>query len=256
MSTSKNNNTLIIAGAVVFAGLLIAAGVFFGNDSNLDNNTANSQDGVIAAAEAAGLDSEGFRGCINSSEFQSDVEEDVNNASEAGASGTPYNVLVMSNAISESARTDINNLINGLEISEDGKRLAIGGAMPYAAMTQLIDIILTDNDSASSDGENSNDIAVNPVDENDHIRGNIDAQIVLVEYSDFLCPFCGQFHNTMKELMDTYSDNELAWVYRQFPIPSLHPQAPRYSQASECIADIEGNEGFWEYADSVFETQG
>lgn len=237
---------------MVFAGLLIAAGIFFGDSGSSDNNTATSGDGVIAAAEAAGVDSDEFRSCIDSSDFQSDVEDDVNDASQAGGGGTPYNVLVMDDPISETTQGEINNLIDGLEISEDGKRLAIGGAMPYPAMTQLIDLILNDEVSSADTAPDSSDIAVNPVNEDDHIRGSLDAEIVLVEYSDFLCPFCAQFHLTMKDLIEDYDTDQLAWVYRQFPIPQLHPQAPRYSQASECVADIEGNEAFWDYADAVF----
>ncbi|MEX2514804.1 MAG: thioredoxin domain-containing protein [Candidatus Paceibacterota bacterium] len=258
MSTSTNSNTLIIAGAVVFAGLLIAAGIFFGNSSGSENSTATSNDGVIAAAEVAGVDSDAFRSCIESTDFQSDVEEDVNDAAQAGGGGTPFNVLVINDPLTESSQTEIIDLINSpdlLSISQDGKRVSISGAIPFPAMTQIIDIIQADASSEGSETPNSDDIAINPVDEDDHIRGSLDAEIIVVEYSDFLCPFCGQFHLTMKSIIESYDENQVAWVYRQFPIPQLHPQAPRYAQASECIADIEGNEAFWDYADAVFESQ-
>jgi predicted DsbA family dithiol-disulfide isomerase len=258
MSTSKNNNVWIIAGAVVFAGLLIAAGIIFGNGDTTSNNASSSSDGVIAAAEAAGVDSDAFRSCIESENFRSNVEDDVNDASQAGGGGTPFNVLVLNDPITDTTQAEITGIVNNddlVKISQDGKRISVSGAMPYPVMTQFVDLILADPASENADAPDSDDIAITPVGQNDHIRGNLDAEIIVVEFSDFLCPFCGQFHLTMKDVVKTYDDSELAWVYRQFPIPQLHPQAPRYAQASECIADIEGNEAFWQYADQVFSQQ-
>lgn len=92
-----------------------------------------------------------------------------------------------------------------------------------------------------------------PVDENDHIRGNPNAPIVIVEYSDFDCPYCKNFHETMQKVMDNYgADGNVAWVYRQYPIEQLHPSAPRIAQASECVAELAGNDAFWKFTDLIF----
>jgi protein-disulfide isomerase len=98
---------------------------------------------------------------------------------------------------------------------------------------------------------------VRPVDENDHIKGNPNAPIVIVEYSDFDCPFCKNFHETMNAVMDTYgAEGKVAWVYRQFPLEQLHPNAPTIAQASECVADLGGNDAFWKFSDRVFGERG
>ena len=93
------------------------------------------------------------------------------------------------------------------------------------------------------------------VQDNDHIRGNPNAKIVIVEYSDTECPFCKQFHETMKQIIAEYGgDGRVAWVYRQFPIPSLHPKAPKEAEALECAAEQGGNDVFWKFTDMVYET--
>ena len=58
----------------------------------------------------------------------------------------------------------------------------------------------------------------------------------------------------MHQIMDEYGKSgKLAWVYRQFPIPNLHPKAPRESEAAECAGDQGGNDAFWKYLDRLFE---
>ena len=91
------------------------------------------------------------------------------------------------------------------------------------------------------------------VTEGDHVLGNPNAPVVIVEYSDFDCPFCKSFHESMNTVMDTYgSSGKVAWVYRHFPIASRHPSARHIASASECVAELGGNEAFWNFSDSVF----
>ncbi len=96
---------------------------------------------------------------------------------------------------------------------------------------------------------------IKPVISQDHIKGNPNAPIKIVAYSDFECPFCQRFHNTMNELMEKYGeDGEVAWVFRQFPLEQLHPvKAQAVAVASECANELAGNDGFWKFADRYFE---
>lgn len=92
------------------------------------------------------------------------------------------------------------------------------------------------------------------VSKNDHIRGNPNAPVRIVEYSDTECPFCKRFHSTMKEVMDTYGkDGKVAWVYRHFPLDQLHSKARKEAVALECANEQGGNDKFWEYADRLYE---
>lgn len=90
--------------------------------------------------------------------------------------------------------------------------------------------------------------------EGDFIRGNPEAEIVLVEFSDIQCSYCARFHETAKQLVDNYP-NDVMWVYKHFPLDSIHPEARPAAIASECVAEQEGEEGFWTYLDALFENQ-
>ena len=86
----------------------------------------------------------------------------------------------------------------------------------------------------------------------DHIYGNPDAEVSLIEYSDFECPFCKRFHVTAREVVDSY-DGRVNWVYRHFPLAFHNPGAQKQSEASECANALGGNAAFWRYADKIYE---
>ncbi|MDO8517886.1 MAG: thioredoxin domain-containing protein [bacterium] len=96
--------------------------------------------------------------------------------------------------------------------------------------------------------------SVRPPSAQDHIVGSPTAPIVLVEYSDFQCPFCSMIHPTLKKIVGE-SGGKIAWVMRQFPLDSIHPQANPAANAAECIAAQLGNTGFWKFADAIFANQ-
>jgi len=90
-----------------------------------------------------------------------------------------------------------------------------------------------------------------PVDSEDYIRGNADAKVTLVEYSDFECPFCLRHLDTVNQILADYP-NDVRFVYRHFPL-SFHPQAQKAAEAAECAGD-QGK--FWEMHDKIFEANG
>jgi protein-disulfide isomerase len=94
--------------------------------------------------------------------------------------------------------------------------------------------------------------AVAPVSTTDHIRGNPNAEVVIIEYSDTECPFCKVFHSTMQQVTAEYGD-KVAWVYRHFPLDQLHQKARKEAAALECANELGGNDAFWKYTDRLFE---
>ena len=93
-----------------------------------------------------------------------------------------------------------------------------------------------------------------PVDNTDYVRGNPNAPILMIEYSDYDCPFCKKYHAVLTQIMNEYGvGGKVAWVYRQFPIHELHPNAPKISEAALCVGSLAGNDAFWKFTDLVFE---
>ena len=109
--------------------------------------------------------------------------------------------------------------------------------------------------------ENAKENNVKAISSADHIRGNPNAKVKVIEFSDPECPFCKRFHDTMNQIIDEYGKSgQVAWVYRHFPLDqpdvngyALHPKAGKESQALECANEQGGGAKFWSYLDRLFE---
>jgi protein-disulfide isomerase len=90
-----------------------------------------------------------------------------------------------------------------------------------------------------------------PVSSIDHLWGNNDALIELVEYGDFQCPHCGRAYPMVKRLKEAMKDS-VKFIFRNFPISKIHPQAKDAAVAAEAAA-LQNK--FWEMHDLIFENQ-
>ena len=90
--------------------------------------------------------------------------------------------------------------------------------------------------------------------DDDPFKGNADAPVTIIEFSDFQCPFCGRFYEqTLPSIIENYVDTgKVKFVYRDLPLDSIHPNARPAHIASEC-ADEQGK--FWGYHDMLFDNQ-
>lgn len=87
----------------------------------------------------------------------------------------------------------------------------------------------------------------------DHILGNPDAPVKVIEYADLECSHCKTFHTTMHQIMDFYGPSgKVAWVYRPFPLAQIHSKAPQEAAAAECAADQGGDVTFYKYVDRLY----
>jgi protein-disulfide isomerase len=101
-----------------------------------------------------------------------------------------------------------------------------------------------------------NPALVRAVDTSDHIFGNPAAKVMIVEYADYDCEFCSGFSDTLHQIVaNEGADGNVAWVYRQFPLIEIHPNAFKHAEAAECAAVAGGNDAFWEFSDALYAHQ-
>jgi protein-disulfide isomerase len=83
------------------------------------------------------------------------------------------------------------------------------------------------------------------------VRGNPKARVMIVEFSDFQCPFCSQVQGTLKSLLAKH-EGTVALAFRDLPVSQIHPMALDAAEAARCA----GEQGkFWEYHDALFSDQ-
>lgn len=90
-----------------------------------------------------------------------------------------------------------------------------------------------------------------PVSKADHAQGPADAPLVLVEYGDYECPFCGQAYYVVQRTQRAFG-NDLRFVFRNFPLTQIHPHAMNAARAAEAAAL---QDRFWEMHDTLYENQ-
>lgn len=85
----------------------------------------------------------------------------------------------------------------------------------------------------------------------DHKQGKKDADIVIVEYGDYQCPYCGAAYPVLKEIMNKYG-NQIKFVFRNFPLSEMH----QYARSAAIVAEAAALQGkFWKMHDAIYENQ-
>jgi len=207
--------------AIVVAGVLIMVGILL----------TNSGDKVVkqkTLSEQVGVSKTDLASCIQSFDkdtFNKNIQTSVESAMKGeDGIGTPYSII----------------------IGPNGVKSKINGADSYENVKKVIDEVIAGKVTTPYKGE------VSPVDPSEHILGDITkAQVTIIEYSDFECPFCARFHPILEKIVSE-SNGNVAWVYRNFPLVQIHQHAMERAIAAECVAKIKGNNAFWKYADLLF----
>ena len=182
--------------AILAAGVIIAIAVIYSNTGGIgkpDNaaETPKSPQAQVSAPQ--------FKQCLDSGRNSQKVEEDSQDAVASGGRGTPYNVIV----------------------GKDGKFFAFSGALPYAQVKEMTDNALAGKAQTRKSDVEVSLIKMKPVSDGDHILGDKNASVKIVEFSDTECPFCKRFHTTMQQVVKD-NNGQVAWVYRHFPLDQLH----------------------------------
>jgi len=236
----------------VLVGLLIIASFFIGKlNAQLEymkkdtaaevkpaqqNGTYQTfEEAMSAYASAVDIDGKKFTACLNSGEKAAVVKAEAAEAAALGISGTPA------------------FFINGR---------VFGGAFPIESFREVIDRELAgtgseDPSTYSSDLQSAAKQGVfDPVRKNvtvgkSHALGKGGSPVVIVEYSDFQCPYCVRAFPVIKQVLKEYGENVL-YVYKHLPLDAMHSRAQKAAEAAECAAD-QGK--FWEFHDQLLLNQ-
>lgn len=119
-----------------------------------------------------------------------------------------------------------------------------GGIIYLSTNKQRIDVSQVDAMKPVSASKQSGNIG-------DHVYGNKDAKIVLIEYGDYQCPGCESAYQPLKNVTEKYKDH-VAFVFRNFPLTSIHPNARAAAAAAEA-AGLQGK--YWEMHNLLYEDQ-
>ena len=121
---------------------------------------------------------------------------------------------------------------------------AVLGGLVYLSSKDKVDVSNVDPESLQVGGDKNGNIG-------DHVFGNKESKVVLMEYGDFQCPGCESAHPTLKTISEKYKD-QIAFVFRNFPLTDKHPNAKAAAAAAEA-AGLQGK--YWEMHSLLYEEQ-
>ncbi|MFH0755558.1 MAG: DsbA family protein [bacterium] len=96
-------------------------------------------------------------------------------------------------------------------------------------------------------------IIINTISKTDHILGNPNAPIIMMEFSDIECPGCKVFQDTIQIIKDTYiKDGKVALIYKHFPLDQIHTKSRKEAEATECANELGGDTAFWKMLNTIY----
>jgi protein-disulfide isomerase len=190
--------------------------VLFERQSDWSGN-ADAVDEFKGMAAGLGLDQAQFDACLDEGTYTARVGEDYQEGGALGVTGTPA------------------FRINGV---------ALSGAQPYEAFQQQVDFLLAGGEPPTEE------VAADSY----RSMGSADAPVVVTEFSDYECPACASVESqVIPELIKRYVDTgKVRFVYREFPLSSIHPNAQKAAEAAVCAGE---QDRYWEMHDRLFASQ-
>jgi protein-disulfide isomerase len=196
-------------------------------------------------ASELGLDQAAFDDCLAGGEQAAAVQADLDEGLGLGVTGTPTFFIA---GYPFSGAYPIEFFDQAITLAEDGQlRQAIAEAIARALEEQQ-------QQAQPPPTMASADVPVGDA----PIKGDPDAPITIVEYSDYQCPFCARyFQETLPQLLENYVETgQVRYVFKDFPLTQIHPQAPKAHEAARCARELGGDAAYWRMHDRLFAGQG
>lgn len=224
-----------------------AHGIFFDTQSEWGGRLPQDQqdDVLVKLMEGIGVNGSDLRDCLQNGRYVADVQAGMEEGRQLGLTGTP------------------SFFINGYPLV---------GALPYDVFEQAIKLaedgklaqVLAEGQQQQADEANARAAAELAANQPVSIsigdapsKGDPNAPVTIVEYSDYQCPFCARHaSSTMLSLQSYIDSGQVYYVFKDFPLDSIHPQAQKAHEAARCARELNGIESYWQMHDILFANQG
>jgi protein-disulfide isomerase len=205
----------------------------FVNQTNWAGLGSQADELFLGYANDLGLDGDEFSSCLSSGRFDSAIETNVNEARALGIEGTPF-FFVDGYPLNGARPTEHFQI--AVELAEEGRLAEAFAPPPQAEPPQPSDPV---------------EVLVGDA----FAIGDADAPVTIIEFTDFQCPFCSRhYQETYPQIFESYVNEGLVqYVYKDFPLNNIHPQAFLAAQAARCAGD---QDAFLDMHDLLFERQG
>ncbi|NOU27146.1 MAG: thioredoxin domain-containing protein [Polyangiaceae bacterium] len=198
------------------------------------------------AAKDLGLNVDKVKAAIKDNKYKKDIDADQDLADDMQASGTPHFFVNGRRLVGAQPFEKFKPIIDE-EITKASALLAKG-----VAPAKLYEELIKEGKGAPEPEKktfdmNNKDVKAAP------FKGNANAKVTIVEFSDFQCPFCSRVEPQVADIMKNYGD-KVKFVWMDKPLP-MHPDAPLASEAAREAFKQKGNDGFWKMHDKLFANQ-
>jgi protein-disulfide isomerase len=217
---------------------------FFAGQKDLTNGSAPNIDGIVKIAAETGASADKIKKAISEHTHKKDIDADQDLAEDFQANGTPHFFINGRRLVGAQPEEKFDAVID--EEIKKAQDLIAHGTRPndvYDALTK---------DGKGPPEPEKKDLPKS-LPSNDPARGNMSAKVVIHEWSDFQCPFCGRVEPTVAQVMKDYGDR-VKFVWHDLPLP-MHPDAPLAAQAGREAFAQKGPSAFWALHDKMFANQ-
>ena len=219
------------------------AGFWAAHDKLFENQKALNDEDLWKYAGELGLNVDAVKAAMKDHKYKSQIDADMDVAEDFQANGTPHMFINGRRLVGAQPEEKFTKIIDE-EIVKANALLA-KGTKPEA----LYDALIHDG-KGPPDPEKKALVMPLPT---APFKGNDKAKVVIQEFSDFECPFCGRVEDTLKQVMEAYKD-KVKFVWHDLPLP-MHPNAPLAAQAGREAFKQKGAAGFWAMHDKMFSNQ-
>ena len=216
------------------------------------NQRALTTENLEKFAKELGLNMKKFKAAIEGDKYASTIQKQQALSSSLGARGTPAFFINGRNLRGAQPLPAFEAVIDE-ELKKAKELVSKGTARAKVYETTIAKGATALKTAPTPAAPDANKVYDIPKPKNAPTKGSAKAKVVIQEFSDFQCPFCGRVNPTMAQVMKEYGD-KVEVIWRNYPLP-FHKEAGPAAQASLEVFEQKGNKAFWEYHDILFANQ-